>query len=73
VDAAIYTIAETKFPSWEGWREAPGWFPRAVRGKLAISKQQQQFRCVGDRAANAVGSATLQSGSKTTTTTIPLR
>ncbi|MDR0935966.1 MAG: hypothetical protein LBM98_04710 [Oscillospiraceae bacterium] len=30
----IFTNAETKFPSWEGWRVAPGWFPRAVRGRI---------------------------------------
>jgi hypothetical protein len=31
-----YTNAETKFPSWEGWRVAPGWFPRAVRGVTPV-------------------------------------
>ncbi|MDR0936923.1 MAG: hypothetical protein LBM98_09600 [Oscillospiraceae bacterium] len=27
-----YTNAEAKFPSWEGWREAPGWFPAPCAG-----------------------------------------
>ncbi|MDR0936450.1 MAG: hypothetical protein LBM98_07225 [Oscillospiraceae bacterium] len=30
---AISPRPTSKFPSWEGWRVAPGWFPRAVRGR----------------------------------------
>ncbi|MDR0935858.1 MAG: hypothetical protein LBM98_04165 [Oscillospiraceae bacterium] len=32
VGAGFKPALPRKFPSWEGCREAAGWFPRAVRG-----------------------------------------
>jgi hypothetical protein len=52
----------SKFPSWEGWREAPGWFPAPCAGcavpahrHCEVPQGLRYVQCIGTKQSSAGG------------------